>query len=228
MAVDELIEALISRLDNYGILDDTYIFYSTDNGYHIGQHRLQPSKQCAYQEDVNIPLIVRGPGVAANRKTDIVTTHTDLAPTFLNLAGVPLPGVPPLQDFDGSVIPVQASELDHIEQSGAFGEHINVEQWGNIVPEGEYERRYYWNHTYKALRVMGDGGSYHFLYTVWCSGAHELYDLSVSFRFSRVLCGPFVLFYHRYYRAPQFPAYLLKLYYSKREIHVTNQEKADD
>lgn len=45
-SVDELVDKLISRLESHGILENTYIIYTTDNGYHIGQHRLQPAKQC--------------------------------------------------------------------------------------------------------------------------------------------------------------------------------------
>lgn len=37
---------LFNKLDEYGILNDTYVFYTTDNGFHIGHHRLQPGKEC--------------------------------------------------------------------------------------------------------------------------------------------------------------------------------------
>ena len=168
-----MIAALIARLDHYGILDNTYIVFSTDNGYHIGQHRLQPSKQCAYREDTNIPFIVRGPGVGVNQTSEIVTSHTDLAPTFLALAGAPIP-----EDLDGSVIPLQAAELQSVEDQQSFGELVNIETWGITIPEGKYGMNLYSNHTYKALRLIG--GGYDLLYTVWCTGAHELYDLVVS------------------------------------------------
>ncbi|KAK8062980.1 arylsulfatase-like protein [Apiospora hydei] len=85
--VDELVDAVVKKLERNGLLENTYIFYTTDNGYHIGQHRLQPAKQCSFDEDINIPLIVRGPGVAAGAVvTDMVTTHTDLAPTHEHVA----------------------------------------------------------------------------------------------------------------------------------------------
>lgn len=45
-SVDALVDDLVSRLEAHGLLDNTYIIYSTDNGYHIGQHRMQPAKQC--------------------------------------------------------------------------------------------------------------------------------------------------------------------------------------
>lgn len=49
-AVDDLIGELIDKLDKAGELDNTYIFFSTDNGYHLGQHRLQPGKNCGFGE----------------------------------------------------------------------------------------------------------------------------------------------------------------------------------
>ena len=76
----------MTRLADYGILDNTYIIYSTDNGYHISQHRLNPGKECGFEEDINIPLIVRGPGVPVG-EANVVTAHTDLAPTILKIAG---------------------------------------------------------------------------------------------------------------------------------------------
>ncbi|USW58936.1 Putative sulfatase, alkaline-phosphatase-like, core domain superfamily [Septoria linicola] len=185
-AVDEMIDTLFSKLDTAGVIEETYIFFSTDNGYHIGQHRLQPGKQCPFEEDVNIPFIVRGPGIPKNTTTDIVTTHTDLAPTFLKLAGGEL-----REDFDGQVIPLHGlsstSKPDHVSSENSIGtslnanaeewttEHINIESWGVIMSEGNYGSLLYPNHTYKALRVIGE--RYSFLYTVWCSGEHELYDL---------------------------------------------------
>lgn len=170
-AVDEIVEEVVKRLDEAGVLEETYIFFSTDNGYHIGQHRLQPGKQCAFEEDINIPFMVRGPGVPKGQTTDIVSSHTDLAPTFLRLAGGKL-----RDDFDGSVIPLTGAEL---EADKTRSEHVNVESWGIIMSEGKHGAVLYPNHTYKALRVIGE--SYNYLYTVWCTGEHELYDLVVSF-----------------------------------------------
>jgi N-acetylglucosamine-6-sulfatase len=169
-SVDEIVDEIVSRLDAAGILDETYIFYSTDNGYHIGQHRLQPGKQCAFEEDINIPLIVRGPGVSEGAVTDLVTSHTDLAPTVLKLAGAEL-----REDFDGSAIPLTSAGWG--EERDTRQEHVSVEMWGIIMSEGKYGSVLYPNHTYKALRIVGE--DYNLLYTVWCSGEHELYDLHV-------------------------------------------------
>lgn len=57
-SVDEMVEQAVKMLDAAGQLDNTYIFYTTDNGYHISQHRMHPGKECGFETDVHIPLIV--------------------------------------------------------------------------------------------------------------------------------------------------------------------------
>jgi len=133
---------------------------------------MQPGKECGFETDVNVPLIVRGPGIAKGKVTEIVTTHTDLAPTFLSLIGGTI-----RSDFDGSAIPVHASALESYSLQDAKSEHVNIEFWGFALTEGEYDQGVFWNHTYKALRLIGK--DYNLYYSVWCSGEHELYDLKV-------------------------------------------------
>ncbi|KAI1395936.1 Arylsulphatase [Hypoxylon fuscum] len=172
--VDELVEGLISRLEEYDLLDDTYVVYSSDNGFHIGQHRLQPGKSCGYEEDVNVPLIVRGPGVAANYTADgVVTTHADLAPTFFDILGITT-----RDDFDGAAIPVTKEKIEQARNAGVRREHAGIEYWGFAMGEGIYNRDPRQNNTYKALRLSGPG--YNLYYSVWCNNEHELYDMSVD------------------------------------------------
>lgn len=121
----------MTRLSNYGILENTYILYTTDNGYHISQHRLNPGKECGFEEDINIPLIIRGPGVPVG-EADIVTAHTDLAPTILKLAG----GDWKRDDLDGSPIPLDQNSIRR--EKVTRQEHVNVEFWGRGIPEGVY------------------------------------------------------------------------------------------
>ncbi|KAI0468019.1 arylsulfatase-like protein [Xylaria cf. heliscus] len=172
--VDELVDSLVCRLEDLGILDNTYLIYSTDNGYHIGQHRLHPSKQSSFEEDINIPLIIRGPRVPKGSATDIVTTHTDLAPTILQIAGAPI-----RDDFDGLAIPLTQAGLDKAKDERH--EHVTVEHWGFGSNEGQvldWYPRLHWNNTYKAMRVIGK--SYNLHYQVWCNNEHELHDLTTD------------------------------------------------
>jgi N-acetylglucosamine-6-sulfatase len=169
-AVDEMVAGLAARLKKHGIMEDTYLIFSTDNGYHVGQHRLQPGKQCSYKEDINIPFLVRGPGVPKGHTSQAVTSHTDLAATFLEIAGAP-----PRPDLDGEAMPLTIDAMTKAETHRQ--EHVNVEIWGIIMSEGKHGMDLHNNHTYKALRVIGE--DYNLRYTVWCNGEHELYDLQV-------------------------------------------------
>lgn len=129
--MDELVEGVVTRLDQMGILDNTYIIYSTDNGYHISQHRMQPGKECPFETDINIPLIIRGPGVPEGETADLVTSHTDLAPTFFEMMGIPL-----RDEFDGTPIPFTEASMRAAQ--GTRQEQITVEMWGLAVFEGKY------------------------------------------------------------------------------------------
>ncbi|KAI0016854.1 alkaline-phosphatase-like protein [Xylariomycetidae sp. FL0641] len=174
-SVDELVEGIISRLEEYGILEDTFLLFTSDNGYHISQHRMQPGKECGYEEDINVPLVIRGPGVPWNMTTDIATTHTDLAPTILDIAGADSCSA----DFDGAPIPLTRPEI--IAASHVRHEHVNVEYWGYAVAEGKLfpgHSLFFGNNTYKSLRLVGE--QWDLYYSVWCNGEHELYDMQTD------------------------------------------------
>jgi N-acetylglucosamine-6-sulfatase len=95
-AVDEAVADLITTLAANGRLSNTYIFFSSDNGYHMGEHRLLPGKYTPYETDLHVPLIVRGPGVPAGIVRDQFAGNLDLAETFADLAAAP-----PLSFSDG-------------------------------------------------------------------------------------------------------------------------------
>ncbi|POS70775.1 arylsulfatase [Diaporthe helianthi] len=182
-AVDELVEKLVVQLEDAGVLDDTYIIFSSDNGFHLGQHRLPPGKECGYEEDIRVPLIIRGPGVPQGHVEDAVTTHIDLAPTILKMVKSEL-----RPDFDGTPIPLGVENAAGQQDSGLFvlkrHEHVAVEYWGFALAEGEgggfdgQGQIVVLNNTYKAVRLIGQG--YNLYYSVWCNNEHELYDLDTD------------------------------------------------
>ncbi len=87
LALDESVETIVGALAEQGELENTYIFFTSDNGYHLGQHRLYNGKISIYEEDIRVPLIVRGPGVPAGVTRDQLALNIDFAPTFMELAG---------------------------------------------------------------------------------------------------------------------------------------------
>ncbi|KAH7102237.1 alkaline-phosphatase-like protein [Auriculariales sp. MPI-PUGE-AT-0066] len=170
-AVDELVEAVVQRLEKLKLLDNTYIFFSSDNGFHIGQHRLQPGKGCAYETDVHVPMMIRGPGVKAGERVMVPTTHIDVVPTIFSLAGITL-----RNDFDGTPMPL--GQIGSDGDPRARHEHVGIEFWGDVASEGKFSHRDGKPvNTYKSLRIISDG-DYSLSYTVWCTGDHELYDMS--------------------------------------------------
>jgi len=92
LAVDDMIGDLFDSLRETGELESTYVFFTSDNGFHLGQHRLGAGKWTPYEEDIRVPLVVRGPGVPEGRKLPHMVLNNDLAPTIADLAGVDPPG----------------------------------------------------------------------------------------------------------------------------------------
>ena len=90
-AVDDLVAAVVDKLGEQGVLSNTYIVFTSDNGFHHGEHRIQRDKGRPYEEDVRVPLVVRGPGVAAGSSTNKLVLNTDYLPTFMDLAGAQTP-----------------------------------------------------------------------------------------------------------------------------------------
>jgi len=85
-SVDDTIDALVKALETRGQLENTYIFFSSDNGFDFGGHRLDHGKGDPYEESIRVPLIVRGPAIAKGRVETAIALNIDLAPTFAAIA----------------------------------------------------------------------------------------------------------------------------------------------
>lgn len=95
-AVDRMIGRLEKLVWNLHLQRETYIIFSSDNGYHLGEHELRAGKQTAFDTDIRVPLVVVGPGVPAGKKVDAMTANIDMCPTFEDLGGATIPA-----DVDG-------------------------------------------------------------------------------------------------------------------------------
>ena len=93
-AVDRDVAGLIEHLQQIGELDNTYIVFTSDNGFHLGQHRMKAGKQTAYETDVHLPLLVRGPNVAAGTHVTDLTGNIDIAPTIADIGGATMTDSP--------------------------------------------------------------------------------------------------------------------------------------
>ncbi len=126
-SVDEMVEAVVKALDETGELDNTYIFFTSDNGIHMGQHRMKRGKLSAYEEDIRVPMIVRGPDVSQGKAVEQIAGNVDLAATFADIGKVKL-----LLDSDGgSLLPLLSNDM----QVSVWRQVYLLERWPlNLKP----------------------------------------------------------------------------------------------
>lgn len=90
-AVDESVGRLLDYLDRTGLRTNTLVVYTSDQGFFLGEHGWF-DKRFMYEESLRMPLLVRMPGrIPAGRVEDALVVNVDFAPTFLELAGLPVP-----------------------------------------------------------------------------------------------------------------------------------------
>jgi N-acetylglucosamine-6-sulfatase len=90
-SVDRMIGNLRSTLAEAGVADRTVVVFTSDNGYHMGEYTMPSGKQTAFDTDVNVPLVMAGPGIDAGRSATQVVANVDLRSTFADWAGAPAP-----------------------------------------------------------------------------------------------------------------------------------------
>jgi arylsulfatase A-like enzyme len=93
--IDEMVGGIIAALQQTGRLNNTYVVFTSDNGAHYGEHRFREGKWMAFETDIRVPFVVRGPGVPARARQQAMIGMVDVPATMLELAGVSTSG------FDG-------------------------------------------------------------------------------------------------------------------------------
>lgn len=88
LSVDELVESVILKLEDLGVLNDTFVIFASDHGFHLGQFGLPWDKRQPYDFDLKIPFLVRGPGIPEDVKIPHPILTIDIAPTILDMANV--------------------------------------------------------------------------------------------------------------------------------------------
>lgn len=166
-AVDELVEEIIQTLEANGELENTYIIFTSDNGFHMGEHGIPAGKALAYEEDIKVPFLIRGPGITPNSVVNQMIANIDLAPSIAELANVRLP------DFvDGrSFVSLLQNENDSWRNSlliefGYIRDEVNSTQQSQTLPQNEAD-----NIKFRAIRFE------HHIYIEYENGEKEFYDL---------------------------------------------------
>jgi N-acetylglucosamine-6-sulfatase len=165
-AVDDLIGRIEHTLRDRGVARNTYLVFSSDNGFHMGDHRLLQGKMTAFDTDIRVPLIVVGPGVQRGRKVGKLAANVDLRPTFSRLAGAGLS-----RHIDGhSLIPLLRGKHVDRWRTATLIEHHGPNQ---TPSDPDFQPSASGNPTsYEAIRRRNA------IYVEYADGEREYYNLS--------------------------------------------------
>ncbi|MDQ5871911.1 MAG: sulfatase-like hydrolase/transferase, partial [Acidobacteriota bacterium] len=160
LAVDDAVGSIVRALRETGRLRNTLVLYTADNGQSWGEHRWR-GKGLPYEEDIRVPLVVRGPKVPVATTREHLVTTIDFAPTLARLAHVKPNHVVDGQSFD--------KLFHHNPKSPAeWRKDFLVEVYRRNPPLGNGD-------AIRAVRTL-DG----VLYAEYQSGPKELYDLTTD------------------------------------------------
>ena len=159
LAVDESMGRIVDALDAKGILDETFIIFTSDNGFFYGEHALSVERRMPYEESIRTPFIIRYPAVVnAGSQIDELVVSVDIAPTVLDVAGAPIG-----DHIQGrSLVPLLLGTAENWRQS-AFIEFYT------------YENPFPWllDMDYRAIRT----DRYKYIHWMQHPDENELYDL---------------------------------------------------
>jgi N-acetylglucosamine-6-sulfatase len=168
LAVDRGVGRIVSALRARRELDNTYILFTSDNGYLQGQHRVPSGKMLPYDPSTKVPLLIRGPGIPAGRSSGELVANIDLAPTLLQIARA-WPSI----TVDGRSLlpfarhPGRRTRRAILHETGGR-RYVGLHGQDEAPNRGRSLRRVL---TYRAVRSPG------WLYVRYRGGTSELYDL---------------------------------------------------
>jgi arylsulfatase A-like enzyme len=152
--VDDSVGKVLDYLDETGLAKNTIVFYSADNGWYLGESGLY-DKRFMYEPGLRVPLLVRGPGIKVGGTPEQMVANIDLAPTFLDLAGLPVP-----ESMQGrSLAPLLRGE--------------KPDDWRTSV----YYRYYHDPGDHNTAAHLGVRTATHKLIYYWKADAYEMFDL---------------------------------------------------
>jgi arylsulfatase A-like enzyme len=137
-AVDDGVQQVVATLGAMHRLRNTYIVFTSDNGFFYGEHRLTGGKFLAYEPSTHLPLLIRGPGIKPGTATGELAANIDIAPTLLELANAEAD-----KSIDGrSLVPYMVDPTLRTRRPilfESFVETSDVEENGGgppVAPEG--------------------------------------------------------------------------------------------
>lgn len=193
LTVDDIVEEIVLQLNKQKLIDETFIVFTSDHGYHMGQWAMPWDKRLPYETDIRIPLIIRGPNIPIKTVVASPVMLIDLAPTIFNWAKIPID----YDDFDGKPFDhLLLGGEDKIEERQMLVEYWgegNVDTWNPECPYNKHQRlsecspqmackcQDSWNNTYSCVRHLAE--NINFMFCTFQDREHyqEAYDLNNDF-----------------------------------------------
>jgi N-acetylglucosamine-6-sulfatase len=196
LSVDRHIDQFVKLLDQQGVLDNTIIMYTSDNGFQLGQHRLRHEKYHLYEHDIRVPFVIRGPNIPKNASVYDIALNIDIAPTIYQLVqnGTNNRSVPLPETMDGmSFLPIVTSGADTTSKTsprqdflisfhGEGSEPCGVEICPAVI-HGDFFGTDSFNNTYNCIRsIVASKNDTDFVYCRFDDDQNftEYYDLTVD------------------------------------------------
>ncbi|GMR32696.1 hypothetical protein PMAYCL1PPCAC_02891, partial [Pristionchus mayeri] len=110
-SVDEGVERIIHLLRDKSVLSSTYLIFTSDHGYHLGQFGLIKGKNMPYEFDIRVPFFIRGPGIERNTTVRKPVANIDIAPTVVDMMG----GVIPSHMDGRSILDIVSDNREMVE-----------------------------------------------------------------------------------------------------------------
>ncbi|XP_049948893.1 N-acetylglucosamine-6-sulfatase-like isoform X1 [Schistocerca serialis cubense] len=130
LSVDDMVESVVNTLNSMNVLNNTYIIYTSDNGFHIGQFALPWDKRQPYEFDISVPMLVRGPGIPKKKVIYDIVLNIDLAPTIIDIANAS-----PLINMDGKSFKQLLISVNKTNKRGFLVEYVGEGNDETIDPK---------------------------------------------------------------------------------------------
>jgi len=195
-SIDDGVKLLVDTLGSLHRLRNTYIIFTSDNGFFYGEHRLLGGKFLAYEPSTHLPFLIRGPGIKPGSESGEIVGNIDITPTILELAGVT-----PDKSLDGRSMKPFFEDPDlrtlrpYLFES--FVETDDVNEAGAIAEPGDQSRATALQQRASGQSAARPGGGASasllappkdyegirlgpYKYIAWPDGEKELYDLETD------------------------------------------------
>jgi N-acetylglucosamine-6-sulfatase len=194
-SVDDGVKLIMDTLGSLHRLRNTYVIFTSDNGFFYGEHRLIGGKFLAYEPSTHLPFLIRGPHIKAGTESGEIVGNVDVAPTVLELAGVK-----PDKSIDGrSLTPFFKDpelrtlrpylfesfvETDDVNEAGAIAEPGDQSRNGRASSSGVDSELH--RHAGATASILAPPKDYEgirlgpYKYIAWPDGEKELYDLETD------------------------------------------------